>query len=86
MPDFLIPDPPMPIAVHRLPDPRRRRGALERRDAERRQHVRIALVIAGKAATAPASPQPFTPSGLVVQRVPSNARSNDGRSSARGIA
>ena len=30
----------------------------------------IALAIAGSIATAPASPQPFTPSGLVVQRVP----------------
>ena len=30
----------------------------------------MALAMAGKAAMAPASPQPFTPSGLVVQRVP----------------
>src|SRR6266700_2073252 len=30
---------------------------------------RMAFVMAGKAAMAPASPQPLTPSGLVVQRV-----------------
>src|ERR1700733_10946478 len=40
----------------------------------------IALWIAGKAATAPASPQPLTPSGLVVQRVGLKARLNAGRS------
>src|SRR6266478_903540 len=47
---------------------------------------RIAFVMAGKAAMAPASPQPLTPSGLVVQRVPLKPRLNDTRSSARGIA
>src|SRR5262249_20565087 len=36
---------------------------------------RIALVTAGKAPIAPASPQPLTPSGLVVQRVPLKPRS-----------
>jgi hypothetical protein len=46
----------------------------------------IALVTAGNAPTAPASPQPLTPSGLVVQRVPLKERSYDGRSSARGSA
>ena len=30
---------PFSLTVHRLPDPRRRRGAVERRDAERRQRV-----------------------------------------------
>jgi hypothetical protein len=35
----------------------------------------IALTTAGKAPTAPASPQPLTPSGLVVQRVPLKLRS-----------
>src|SRR5580658_9806849 len=45
-----------------------------------------ALLIAGNSAMAPASPQPFTPSGLVVQRVALKPRSNGGRSSARGIA
>src|ERR1700724_1016760 len=47
---------------------------------------RIALAMAGKAAIAPASPQPLTPSGLVVQRVPLKPRLKDGRSSARGMA
>ncbi len=40
----------------------------------------------GRAPTAPASPQPFTPSGLVVQRVPLKPRSKGTRSSARGSA
>ena len=34
---------------------------------------------------APASPQPFTPSGLVVQRTPASVTSNEGKSSARGM-
>ena len=47
---------------------------------------RMAFVTAGKAPTAPASPQPLTPSGLVLQRVPLKPRSKDGKSSARGSA
>jgi len=43
-------------------------------------------VTAGNAPTAPASPQPLTPSGLVVHRVPLRPRSYDERSSARGNA
>ena len=46
----------------------------------------MALAMAGKATMAPATPPPFTPSGLVVQRVPLKPRSREGRSSARGIA
>src|SRR5207249_1016319 len=38
---------------------------------------RIALPTAGKAATIPASPQPLTPSGLVVQRVGLKASAKD---------
>ena len=45
----------------------------------------MALAIAGKAAMAPASPQPLTPSGLVVQRVPLKRTSNNGRSSVRAL-
>src|SRR5262249_42705089 len=47
---------------------------------------RMALVIAGKAAIAPASPHPFTPSGLVVQRVGLKPRRNAGRSTTRAKA
>jgi hypothetical protein len=45
----------------------------------------MALALAGNAAMAPASPQPFTPGGLVVQRVPMKPRSREGRSSAAHI-
>ncbi len=44
-----------------------------------------ALITVGGAPIAPASPQPFTPSGLCVQAVTLCATLNDGRSSARGI-
>src|SRR3546814_4525184 len=43
-----------------------------------------ALITAGGAPMAPASPQPFTPSGLVAQRVGLMANPTRGRSSARG--
>jgi hypothetical protein len=43
----------------------------------------MALAMAGKAAMAPASPRPLTPSGLVVQQVP--LKPNEGRSSARAL-
>ena len=46
----------------------------------------MALMTEGGAPMAPASPAPFTPSGLVVQRVRLKPRSKDGRSSARGSA
>src|SRR5215472_10509614 len=45
-----------------------------------------AFMSAAGAPIAPASPQPFAPSGLCVQGVTLVATLNDGRSSARGIA
>jgi len=45
----------------------------------------IALISAAGEPIAPASPQPFTPSGLWVQGVSFVPTLNDGTSSARGI-
>jgi hypothetical protein len=45
----------------------------------------MALMSAAGAAIAPASPQPFTPSGLDGHGVWVNPTAKDGRSSARGM-
>ena len=45
----------------------------------------IAIASAGIAPTAPASPQPFTPSGLVVQGISLSLNEIGGKSEARGI-
>src|SRR5271156_2868985 len=45
----------------------------------------IALITAGGAAIAPASPQPFKPSGFVVQGVETVSTLNEQKSSARGM-
>ena len=49
--------------------------------------LQMALMTAGGEPMAPASPQPFTPSGLCVQGVPGTVSTVKlGRSSARGMA
>jgi len=45
----------------------------------------MALISAGGLPTAPASPAPFTPSGLVMQGISNSVTSMSGRSSARGM-
>ena len=47
--------------------------------------LHMALMSVGGAAIAPASPQPFAPSGLCVQGVSVNPILNDGKSSDRGM-